>query len=220
MTHAPRTVGAGGTGRAGRTAASTVLGTALLLIPATSASAEPADLVEADPVAVSIQAPAPGETQTFDLTVRSVTDTAVPLVLTVAGTSGGLLSGPTPVEITLTDDAGDPVLEPTPADVLLGSTLDLPELAAGAGYHLTGSVTLPLAAGDEYQGADGQVVFQIQAATDSPTTGTASTTPGAATPSRLATTGATVAGAVAALAALVTTGAWLLAARRRRSSDA
>lgn len=211
MTRTPRT---------GRAAASAVLGTALLLLPATSASAAPADLIEADPVAVSVQAPAPGETQSFDLSVTSVTDTSVPLVLTVAGTTGGLLSGPTPVEITLTDDAGGLVLAPTPADVLLGSTIDLPELTAGAGYHLTGSVTLPLAAGDEYQGADGQVVFRFQVATDSPTTGTTSPTPGAAAPSGLATTGATVAGAVAAVAVLVTTGAWLLAARRRRSSDA
>jgi len=205
-----------------RTALGTLIGTALLILPATSASAEPADLIDADPVAVTVQAPAPGETQSFDLAVTSVTDTTVPLVLTVVGSSGGLLSGPTPVEITLTDDDGTRVLEPTRADELLGATLDVPDLAAGAGYHLTGSVTLPSAAGNEYQGADGRVVFRFQVETDSPITSTVdpSPAPGASAPSGLATTGATVAAAVTAVAVLVMTGTWLLAARRRRNSDA
>lgn len=209
-----------GAGRAHRAGAGTVLAAALLVLPAASASAEPADLIEARTTAVSLHAPAPGESQTFDLSVTSVTDTTVPLVLTVAGQSGGLLSGPTPVEVALVDDAGGPVLAPSRADKLLGTRLDLPDLAAGAGYHLTGTVTLPADAGDEYQGATGQVVFRFQVATDSPATSDPAPAPGAATSSGLATTGATVAAAVAAVAVLVTTGAWLLAARRRRSSHA
>lgn len=209
-----------GAGRGHRAGAGTVLAAGLLVLTAAPASAEPADLIEASTTAVSLHAPAPGESQSFDLSVTSVTDATVPLVLTVVGQSGGLLSGPTPVEVTLVDDAGDLVLAATPADTLLGTSLDLPDLDAGAGYHLTGTVTLPADAGDEYQGASGQVVFRFQVAADSTTTAAPAPAPGAVWPPGLATTGATLAGGVSALLVLVTTGAWLLAARRRRTSDA
>lgn len=203
-----------------RSAAGALAAGAFLLIPAVPAHAETADLIDADPVEVVIESPAPGESRSFDLSVLSTTDTTVPIGLTVVDQSGALVAGPTPVEITLTDDAGQTVLESTRADDLLGRTLDLPDLSAGASYHLAGTVTLPVDAGNSYQGADGQIVFRFQASAEPPAGEPSAPALTEAVTSRLATTGATVLGAVVAGAVLLAAGWAMLATRRRRDTHA
>lgn len=147
-----------------RSAACAALGLVLLSVPAATASA--ADLIDPGSTTVSLEAPAPGESQAFDLSVTSLTETAVPLEITVLDLSGRLTDGPAPVELELVDDQGASVLPATSAAALPGTTLDLPDLAPGSTYHLTGVLTLPRAAGDEYQGADGELVLRFQVPTD------------------------------------------------------
>lgn len=205
-----------------RAAAWFTMGATLVLLSSTPASADPADLIDTNTVSVSIEAPAPGESQDFDLSVTSVTDQAVPLDLTVVETSGGLLSGPTPLEVTLVDDDGNVVLAPARADSLEETFIDLPHLSSGATYHLTGTVTLPAEAGNEYQGASGVLVFRFLATGEDPEQPALDpASPPSATPSSpLATTGAQITAALVAVLVLVATGGCLLAARRKREHHA
>ncbi|MBF0720847.1 hypothetical protein [Sanguibacter inulinus] len=203
---------------------SAALGLVLLSVAAAPASA--ADLIDPGTTTVSLEAPAPGESQSFDLSVTSVTETAVPLEITVLDLSGRLTGGAAPVELELVDDQGASVLPTTSAAALPGTTLDLPDLAPGSTYHLTGVLTLPRAAGDEYQGAGGELVLRFQVPTDrAADSGPRGVERSAAVRPQepgpllgLASTGAQVSAAGAALV-LVLLGS-VLARRRRRSPNA
>lgn len=204
-----------------------VCGAVGVVLAAAPADAAEADLIDPGSTRVVLEAPAPGEAQPFDLSVTSVAERPVALELTVLELSGRLSGGPTPVELTLTDDHGTTVLPRTGAAALPGTTLVLPDLAPGTTYHLDGVLTLPLTAGDEYQGAGGELVLRFQVPADRAADGSpGGLEPGGAARPRapgplpgLATTGVQVSVAAAAALVLMVLGS-VLVRRRRRSPHA
>lgn len=154
--------------RSGR--ALVILLTALFmaLVQAAGASATPADLIESTPTSVAIDAPAPGETQSWDMSVRNVVDSPLPLGLEISGQSDVLFSGPTPLELTVKTSDGATVVERVPVSQVLGKSLTLPQLQTGKSYDLVGTVTLPKAADNSYQGANGTLKFRFVTSLEGP----------------------------------------------------
>jgi len=192
----------------------------LALVQAAGASAAPADLIESTPTSVAIDAPAPGETQSWNMSVRNVVDSPLPVGLEISGQSDVLFSGPTPIELTVKTSDGATVVERVPIGEVLGRSLTLPELKGGASYNLIGSVTLPREAGNAYQAAGGILKFRFVAMADRP--GIVPSDPVPDKPvagSSLAYTGLNnLLPVAAAAAALLAVGAGLLLTRRKNSA--
>lgn len=154
--------------RSGRALVILLTAVFMALVQAGGASATPADLIESTPTSVAIDAPAPGETQSWNMSVRNVVDSPLPLGLEISGQSDVLFSGPTPIELTVKTPDGATVVERVPIGEVLGRSLALPELQGGASYNLIGTVTLPRAAGNAYQGAGGILKFRFISTADRP----------------------------------------------------
>lgn len=110
---------------------------------------------------VSIDAPAPGHEQTWDMEVRNTTAAVMPLALEVKGDDAALFSGTNALELTVTTAGGAPVLESTPVEKVLGQTFALPDLPPGQTLELKGTVKLPRAADNSYQGLSGKLKFSF-----------------------------------------------------------
>lgn len=192
----------------------------LTLVQAVGASAAPADLIESTPTSVAIDAPAPGESQSWNMSVRNVVDSPLPLGLEISGQSDVLFSGPTPVELSVKTSDGATVVERVAIGEVLGRSLALPELKGGASYNLIGTVTLPREAGNSYQGAGGTLKFRFVSSVDRPSV--APIDPVQNTPAAgpgLAYTGLNnLLPVAAAAAALLAVGAGLLLIRRKNSA--
>lgn len=184
---------------------SRIIGTAVAMLVVTAAASWPMaarastrELIVATPSHVALTAPAPGASQTWDMKVTSTTDSPTSLNLEVTGASERLFTGTHPLRLTITDPAGHRVLDTVDIPDVLGARIALPDLPAGASRRMVGTVTLPLAAGNRYEGADGSLRLRFRAqANEAPAD---STGPGIALPD----TGAPAFLAAAAALAIVT----------------
>lgn len=206
---------AGGRGRTVSTlVASAVLG--LLGVFASAAGpvfAADGDLIDASPETIQVTAPAPGEYREWPVSVRNVTDTAVPLTLSVRGAEGALFDGDDPARIEIVGGDGVAVLSGSAAD-LVDRSVDLARLDAGDQRELTARVWLPRSAGNEYQGAGGALDLRFTATADDRGSGDS----GGSAPDLLARTGgsgATLAATIAVAAAGLIGGVILLTLRRK-----
>lgn len=137
-----------------------------------------ADLIDATPAQVSIETPAPGETQSWEMSVRNLTDQSLPLQLRIDGESEALFSGARPLTIEIQDpESGNVVYSGSVSD-LLGTHLYLENLPPRDDYALVGRVTLPSDAGNEYQEADGQLLFTFTTIGEAADDGSLATTGG------------------------------------------
>ncbi|UIN30694.1 hypothetical protein [Microbacterium binotii] len=177
---------------------------------APSAAQAAQDLIDATPASVSITAPAPGETVTWDMSVRNLTSGALPIELSISGDDGRLLQGPTPIMITIRESGTSLVVAEGSPQELLGSSWELPSLVGGAEYALVGSATLPQNADNSYQAASATLDFRFTAVSSEG-------------PTALAITGSDlvgVVGVVAVGAVAVLSGLWLTLSRRRKETHA
>ncbi len=187
--------------------AATVAGILLALAVAVPAHATDS-VIEAAPAIVTVEAPAPGHSSTWSMSVTNSTDRSVPVGLVVQGADGLLTTGPTPLLVTVSSSGGQ-VIEATPAGDLLDSTVALEELAPGETRVLRGEAALPGEADDRYQGADGRLTFRFTALGGDPASGA----------STLSRTGADLVGSAALLGALLISGTALIIIGRRRRSQ-
>ncbi|MEZ2389925.1 LPXTG cell wall anchor domain-containing protein [bacterium RCC_150] len=138
------------------------------LVQSTGASAVASDLIDTAPTSLVIDAPAPGESQNWNMSVKNVAGSPVPLALEITGRSDVLFSGAAPMELTVNTPDGTAVVERIGVGEVLGRTIKLPELQAGASYNLVGTVTLPREADNSYQGASGNLKFHFVTSIDRP----------------------------------------------------
>lgn len=199
----------------GRHVLAGLAGAALLLVQGPVATAAD-DLIDATPARVAIEAPAPGHSQEWQMSVVSVTDSAVPLQVRVEGAADRLFSGDHPLLLRIAEPGGRVLVEGPVADVL-GRTVPLDPLPAGATYTLVGSVTLPAEAGNDYQGADGSLTVRFTATADSVADDPPADDPAAddSWDGALATTGATVGWVALAGLVLLAGGTTFLLLRRK-----
>ncbi|MCA4134033.1 LPXTG cell wall anchor domain-containing protein [Arthrobacter sp. M4] len=192
-----------------------VIGVAVLtMIQAVGASAAP-DLIDAAPTAVAIDAPAPGEAHSWNMSVKNVAGQPVPLGLEITGHSNVLFTGPAPMELTVQTRDGVTVVNKVRVGDVLGRSMTLPELGAGASYDLIGTVTLPREADNSYQGASGNLKFRFVTSVDSPKVTPVSPVKGP----DLASTGlGNVLPVAAAAAGLLALGFALILVRRKKSA--
>ncbi len=187
--------------------AATVAGILLALAVAVPAHATDS-VIEAVPAVVTVEAPAPGHSSTWSMSVTNSTDRSLPVGLVVQGADGLLTTGPTPLLVSISSSSGGQVIEATPAGDLLDSTVALEELAPGETRVLRGEAALPGEADDRYQGADGRLTFRFTALGGEPASGA----------STLSRTGADLMGSAALFGALLISGtAFIIIGRRRRS---
>lgn len=200
--------------RSGRTLIALLGAGLLVLLQAVGASAVTSDLINATPTAVAIDAPAPGETLTWKMSVTNSVDAPLPLGLEITGASDVLFSGATPMELSVKTLDGATVVERVPVGKVLGQSLQLPELQVGKSYDLVGAVTLPREAGNSYQGASGNLKFRFVTSLDKP-----GVSPAPVTGPNLANTGMNnlLPVAIAAIALLVI-GIGFVVIRRKSSS--
>lgn len=140
----------------------------LVLSQAVGASATTTDLINAASTTIAIEAPAPGESQSWNMSVNNAVDSPLPLGLEITGQSAVLFSGPAPMELTVKTPDGVTVVERVPVSQVLGKSLTLPELQSGKSYDLVGTVTLPRAADNSYQGANGTLKFRFVTSLEQP----------------------------------------------------
>ncbi|MEV8149725.1 hypothetical protein AB0O52_16480 [Arthrobacter sp. NPDC080073] len=138
------------------------------LVQCAGASAVASDLIDTAPTAIVLDAPAPGESQVWNMSVKNVAGSPVPLSLEITGRSDVLFSGAAPMELTINTPDGTAVVERIRVGEVLGRTITLPELQAGASYSLVGTVTLPRVADNSYQGASGHLKFHFVSSIDRP----------------------------------------------------
>lgn len=187
-------------------------------VPTAAGAAPTGTLIEATPAAIQLDVPAPGQTYTWDMAVRSVSDSPVILSVATTGESEKLFSGPTPLVITLKDKDGDTVVGPMAAGELIGSSQSLPDLGPRQSYQLTGHATLPRDAGNEYQNAGGRLTLRFTATDAASTTDGAVTPPGGRSGSILASTGSTVVLGFVLIATTLTGAGLLLITKRKRGA--
>jgi len=178
----------------------------IMVLTPVGAAAAAGRLIEADPSVVALDAPGPGQSRAWEMSVRSVTDQTVPLTLSVTGESAQLFDGPAPLQLDLKDPRNGTVVFSGPVAEVLGSRITLPNLEGRGDYALAGSVALPASADNRYQNAGGTLIFTFRAETP------------AASPSQLAITGSHFATGLLLLIGvpLVLFGAIILIARRKR----
>ncbi|MHA3684882.1 hypothetical protein ACXR2W_11580 [Leucobacter sp. HY1908] len=167
----------------------------------TPALAQDSDLISVSPASSHISMPAPGHTETWSTEVRNVAKHPVDVDLsTVNELDEVLRSGSTPARITIVDSAGRTLLDDLSVTQLQPQIPVLGQLDPGESISLTGTVSLPAEAGNEYQGASGNLQFTFVAQT-SDTHGVTDA---------LAETGAPLAAAGIAAALLIGTGAVIM----------
>ncbi|WP_157000628.1 LPXTG cell wall anchor domain-containing protein [Leucobacter komagatae] len=120
------------------------------------------ELIEATPARVSIAVPAPGHSAQWDMSVSNLTDTEYPLTLHVSGASDRLFGGAHPLELELTDPRTGDVIYSGPAGESIDAAILVPPLPARGEYQLAGTLSMPRDAGNEYQAASGQMVFEFR----------------------------------------------------------
>lgn len=138
-----------------------LLGVVGILAAAPQAATAAGELIDATPATVAIQAPAPGETRHWEMKVENLTEDRIPLTMNVTGESDGLFDGSTPLQLELRDTKTSEVVFAGPARSALNTIISLPGLTEHESYALTGTVTLPSSAGNEYQDATGSLTFEF-----------------------------------------------------------
>lgn len=129
------------------------------------------DLIQVTPEVTTVDVPAPGHEEKWEMTVSNVSNDVIVPVLKVDGRDSDLYKGPHPVEITVTEKAGKPVVTQSRVGNVIGKDCRLPKLAAGQSYHIEGTVAMPKEAGNEYQNKAGALTFRFVAEMALPWTG-------------------------------------------------
>lgn len=203
---------------------------ALLLLPGTATA--PVDLIDATPTEVAVAAPAPGHSAQWDIEVVNLTDQELPLYVRITG-EGAVLGGATPLNVSVSDAASGNVVVHPLVPGTEGEPVELPRLGAGEDHDLVGTVSLPAAAGNAYQGATGTIHFEFVTSIEEDTTppdlveadlpvqtGPAAPAPQKPGPNYLVSTGRDVVGALSIFAAAgVLLAAALSLVMRRRSNQ-
>lgn len=193
--------------------AATCVGLVGAVVPASADDSH--DLIDATPTTVAIQAPTPGRSQVWDMTVKNRTAGSLPLTLTVSGSSTALFDGPTPLQLTVKDRAGRVVIDAQPIDSVLGGPIHLDRLAGRGSAVFDASVSLPGSADNRYQGASGSLTFRFTSSAGVPSTPSETDGPH---PPGLPDTGAPVLLLAALVLGLLLTGSGLAVARTTSSN--
>jgi hypothetical protein len=189
---------------------------ALALVAAAPAAATAAPLVAGTTTTAQLSVPYPGHSTAFDLTASARPGTTSDLTLLVDGGTGPLATGPHAMQLAIADDSGHVLAEGTAAQ-LAAAPVALGVLGADP-LRLTGTATLPAAAGDDLQGQGMTLRLTLVATQDVPPAPAPGVVPGDR--GVLAVTGASVLALALAALALVGTGVVLTARRRRTASAA
>lgn len=119
------------------------------------------DLIEVAPETVHIEAPAPGHSSSWAVTVSNVSDHTLPLWIEVSGSESELLSGDNPLELELNDSDGDTIVSRQPLRLTENNLFELPPLSPRETTTFHGVVSLPREAGNEYQGLSAEISISI-----------------------------------------------------------
>lgn len=145
---------------------SAALGAGVLLALTINPAHAADDLIDANPAEVYLDAPAPGEYQTWSTTVASTTDKSVSLDLEVTGSSAQLFSGEHQLRLTLIDGDGAVVINDQPVESVLDGNYPLEALEANQSREYEAFLALPIDAGNEYQDVDGHLRIRFVASAD------------------------------------------------------
>ncbi|MGW9022501.1 hypothetical protein ACWGOE_13550 [Leucobacter chromiiresistens] len=191
-----------------RFAGSLLLAT-LLLFGAAPAHAADA-ITQETPASIVVQVTGPGHPTSWDITARNTSAGTISPTLRFTEAQGPLFEGTHPAQISVTLDGAE--LYSGSASSLIHTDFPLGDIPQGAPMHVTATVLLPYAAGDEYRSADATVSWQFATLDASPP----------ADSDWLAITGGSVLGVLIAGLAAVTMllGMLLFFFARRRDSTA
>ncbi|KUF05642.1 hypothetical protein [Leucobacter sp. G161] len=137
------------------------LGTAAA--PEPHPAAHPDDLYIIDTRVVQVDAPAPGETRHWSVTVASAEDDVHDIYVRMSAAEGPLFAGEHPAEIAVSELGGEPVLQGPGREVVSDSHIKFASITHGSPIEIAGHLTLPRAAGNEYQGASGTLTLELAA---------------------------------------------------------
>lgn len=176
--------------------------------PATAAT-QPDDLFVIDTRVVKVDAPAPGETTHWSVTVGSSDEEVRDVYVRMSAAEGPLFDGDHPAEITVNEVGGTAILQGPGRSVVSDTHTEFASFVHGSPVEIEGHLTLPRDAGNEYQGASGTLTLELAATRGEP---------GDDTNTGIAATGSDswwllAAGAAAAVVAGIT-----LAARRTQTA--
>ncbi|RZT66130.1 LPXTG-motif cell wall-anchored protein [Leucobacter luti] len=144
-----------------RLAGALALGVALGVGTLTPASAVSDELFVIDERAVTIDAPAPGETATWSFELASSQQGLREVFVRVSGVEGPLFEGDTPAKLRVGAASLEPALEGSPVELLTLDPTLLGEFSSAEPLTLQAELELPRTAGNEYQGASGSLTLQV-----------------------------------------------------------
>lgn len=131
--------------------------------PAAHAAPHPDHLYIIDTRIVEVDAPAPGETREWSVTVDSTEDDVHDIYVRMSAAEGQLFAGDHPAEIAVSELGGEPVLQGPGREVVSDSHIKFASITHGSPIEIAGRLTLPRAAGNEYQGASGTLTLELAA---------------------------------------------------------
>lgn len=119
---------------------------------------------------VTVEAPAPGDTQDVSFEVASAATGAHDVYIRVRAADGPLFTGTHPAQISVGGVGDAPVLTGPAGELVSDTHTALGAMAPGAPIRIAGEIALPRAAGNEYQGRSGTLTLEL-AATRAPDEG-------------------------------------------------
>lgn len=137
----------------------------LAIVPSPAANAGPHadDLYIIETSVVEVEAPAPGETRTWSVPVDSADSVAHDVYVRLSAAEGPLFGGAHPAEITVSELGGEAILHGPARDVVSDTHTEFASIVGGSPLEIAGQLTLPRAAGNEYQGASGTLTLELAA---------------------------------------------------------
>ncbi|UTX53807.1 hypothetical protein [Leucobacter aridicollis] len=113
---------------------------------------------------ITVEAPAPGEHSDWAFNVGNATGNEAEVFVRLSDAEGPLFAGADPGEVAIGVDSGSPVLAGPVQDLVGDAHVPLAVLPAAGELRVTGEISLPRAAGNEYQGASGKFTIEIASA--------------------------------------------------------
>ncbi|QTX03322.1 hypothetical protein [Agromyces archimandritae] len=136
----------------------------MCLSPTASVAAD--GLIDAAPDVVEVTVPTPGEAVRWEMEARNLAAVSLPLSLVVSGVGSHLFDGPYPLELEVYETATGATVYRGVAAEAVDTLLELSPVPAGERTVLTGVVSLPADAGNEYQEASGTLSFEFRTRID------------------------------------------------------
>lgn len=140
----------------------------LSLGTAAAPSPHPDDLYVIETRIVEVDAPAPGETRHWSVTVDSSDDDVRDIFVRMSAAEGPLFAGDHPAEITVNEKGGKAILQGPGRTVVSDTHTEFASFTQGSPVEIEGHLTLPREAGNEYQGASGTLTLELAATRDEP----------------------------------------------------